>query len=65
LSKATVVVRRLGLMWSAVLLLGADATGSRPGPKTTGDYIVLYTGLGLVALAILYIAFRSWRNRRR
>jgi hypothetical protein len=52
-------------MWGAVLLLGADATGPRPEPETTGDYIVLYTGLGLVLLAILFLVLRSWRNRRR
>jgi hypothetical protein len=50
-------------MWSVLLLLGADSTGHVPEPKTTGDYIFLYLGLGIVLAAILVFAFRSWRDR--
>jgi hypothetical protein len=52
-------------MWGAVLLLGVDETGPVPDPETTGDYIFLYTGLGLVLLAVIFLVLRSWRNRRR
>ena len=51
-------------MWSALLVLGADQAQKVPDPETTGDYIFLYGGLGIVAAAILFFAIRSWRDRR-
>jgi membrane protein DedA with SNARE-associated domain len=51
-------------MWSGLLVLGAEQTQKVPDPETTGDYIFLYGGLGIVALAILFFAIRSWRDRR-
>lgn len=51
-------------MWRDLFLLGADATGPRPGPETTGDYVFLYVVLGIVGAAILFLAIRSWLNRR-
>jgi hypothetical protein len=50
-------------MWGAVLLLGADATGHPAPPKTTGDYIFLYVGLGIVLALIVFFAIRAWRDR--
>ena len=49
-------------MWG-VLLLGADATGHHAFPTTTGDYIVLYVGLGLVVAVLAFFAVRAWRDR--
>jgi hypothetical protein len=51
-------------MLAALLVLGADSTGNVPDPETTGDYVFLYGGLGLVAVVVLFLAIRSWRNRR-
>jgi hypothetical protein len=49
-------------MWDAALL-GADATGNRAFPQTTGDYIVLYVGLALVVAVVAFFAVRAWRDR--
>jgi hypothetical protein len=51
-------------MWGAVLLLGADVSGHPPPPKTTGDYVFLYVGLGIVLATVLFFAVRAWLHRR-
>jgi hypothetical protein len=51
-------------MWSALLVLGAEQTQNVPDPETTGNYIFLYGGLGMGAAVILFLAIRSWRDRR-
>ena len=50
-------------MGAILTLLGTDATGHVPHPKTTGDYVFLYVGLALVLALILYFAIRAWRDR--